>query len=116
MEDSADAREATEFLLRKLGAQVISASDGRKALNVLKAASPDLILCDLAMPRMDGFEFVEELRRVRGSLHPPVIALSGRTTDADHERTREAGFAGHVNKPFNETSLLSAIQRAQCAA
>jgi signal transduction histidine kinase/ActR/RegA family two-component response regulator len=112
VEDSDDSREAMELMLKTLGAQVSSARDGRQALNVIAAAEPDFILCDLAMPRMDGFEFIERLRHVRGSGHPPVIAVSGLTTDADHERTRAAGFAGHLNKPFDDISLVSAITTA----
>jgi signal transduction histidine kinase/ActR/RegA family two-component response regulator len=109
VEDTADSLAATELLLKGLGAKVTSARDGREALEAMAFANPDLVLCDLAMPHMDGFEFIEKLYRTSGSMHPPVIALSGLTSDADHERTRAAGFAGHVNKPFDETSLLSAI-------
>lgn len=116
VEDSDDARNATEWLLRSLGAQVNSARNGREALKALFDAPPDLVLCDLAMPRMDGFEFLAELQHIRGTMHPQVIAVSGLTTEADHQRTREAGFASHVDKPFDAAALLSAIKKAQCAA
>lgn len=112
VEDSNDTREITRIMLQRLGAQVLPASDGREALDVMAASNPDLVLCDLCMPRMDGFEFIRQLRAIRGSAHPPVIAVSALTTDADHERTRAAGFAAHVNKPLEEISLVSAVRVA----
>lgn len=116
VEDSEDSRKTMELMLRRLGAQVSLANDGRQALNVMETDKPDLILCDLCMPRMDGFEFVSELRRTRGLALPPVIAISALASEADHQRTRAAGFAGHLDKPFNNGELLSVIIQARNAA
>src|SRR5439155_26634015 len=91
VEDSEDARESLRILLQFLGAEVSVARDGREALDVTQEAEPDVVLCDLRMPRMDGFEFIRELHR-QPSVSPPVLAVSAYTSDADLQRTREAGF------------------------
>ncbi len=110
VEDSEDSREALSAVLRQLGAEVLLAGDGRQALQIVAQTAPDLVLCDLRMPVMDGFEFVRELHRAPAS--PPVVAISGLASDADRERTREAGFEAHIKKPFDELSVATAVAAA----
>jgi len=110
IEDTEDSLEATRAMLENFGAYVIVARNGIEALHVLSTQDPELILCDLRMPQMDGFEFLRELGRRKGSRRPPIVALTGFTSASDHQRTRDAGFAGHLDKPFDDTSLLSAVQ------
>ncbi|MFN2431400.1 MAG: ATP-binding protein [Gemmatimonadota bacterium] len=109
VEDMADTRETVAILLQILGAEVLLACDGREALEMLKEASPHVVLCDLRMPLMDGFEFIRELHRTPDRAELPVIAMSGLISLSDRERTRDAGFEGHVAKPFDEDSLVSAV-------
>jgi diguanylate cyclase len=110
VEDSEDSREALRAVLHQLGAQVLLAGNGREALEIVAEKAPDLVLCDLRMPVMDGFEFVRELHRAPAS--PPVVAISGLASDADRERTREAGFDAHIKKPFDEATVAVAIAAA----
>ena len=109
VEDVEDSREATRLMLEYLGANVLTAEDGVEGLNTVMSTKVDLVVCDLQMPRMDGFEFLHAMRRLDGNTNQPVIAVSGLASSADHQRAKAAGFAGYVDKPFDDTRLLAAI-------
>lgn len=109
VEDADDARESTRLMLERLGADVRVAVDGLDALDLVAGNAPDVILCDLRMPRMDGFEFIRELRTAANHADLPVIAMSSLAGSADHVRTHAAGFEDHVDKPFKDTVLLAAL-------
>ncbi|HUQ70133.1 MAG TPA: ATP-binding protein, partial [Planctomycetaceae bacterium] len=109
VEDTEDSRDMMQMLLDLLGAHVLVARDGLEALGVMATSQPDLVLCDLRMPRMDGFEFLSELCRIQGRDHPPVVAVTGLVSEADQQRTHAAGFEGHLNKPFDNTALVSTV-------
>jgi len=110
VEDTRDSRDAASAMLQRMGATVTVAGDGQEALEALgQPGGIDLVLCDLRMPRMDGYEFLRALNLDPDRPHPPVIAVTGLTGSADHQRTHAAGFEGHVDKPFNEAALLAEI-------
>jgi CheY-like chemotaxis protein len=110
VDDSDDTRETVCALLQQLGVEVSLARDGREALEAIAKGDPDLVLCDLHMPGMDGYEFIRELHR--RPTRPPVVAISGLATGADYQRTREAGFKAHVKKPFDEAAIVAAVGAA----
>jgi signal transduction histidine kinase/ActR/RegA family two-component response regulator len=112
VEDSLDTAEATRLLLQDLGARVAVAKNGLEALDILAGDEPDAVVCDLRMPGLDGYEFLRRLRADRRRAHLPVVALSGFASADDFERTREAGFDAHVGKPFDATTLASALHGA----
>jgi signal transduction histidine kinase len=112
IEDDPDASDAAKLLLEALGARVLPARNGLAALAILPAEEPAVILCDLRMPGMDGFEFLATLRRNPRRAGIPVVAVSGLATPADLRRTREAGFAAHVSKPFDVEQLVAALETA----
>ena len=110
IEDTEDNRKVTRRLLEVMGATVFVARNGIEALDAMSRNEPDVVLCDLRMPQMDGFEFLQELHRRRGAAHPPVVAVTGLVGEAIRKRTEAAGFEGYLSKPFDDDSLTSAIQ------
>jgi CheY-like chemotaxis protein len=113
VEDHADSRAILRQLLSALGATVDEAGDGREALAHLAAPRrrPHLILCDLRMPRMDGFALAERLREDLRWRRVPMVAVTALTTPGDRNRTLEAGFSAHIAKPINLDLLVSTIRR-----
>ena len=112
VEEVEDSREVACLMLERLGAHVVTARGGVEALETVMAEQIDLVVCDLQMPRMNGFEFLHALRNLEGHTHQPVIAISGLASGADHRRIKAAGFAGHIDKPFDDVRLLAAIDDA----
>lgn len=112
VEDSEDAGEFLRILLQGLGATVSVARDGAEALARMRDFAPDVVLCDLRLPHMDGYEFLVELQRDPAPVHPPVIAMSGLASENDLKRAREAGFHAHIKKPFDAAAVTSALEAA----
>jgi CheY-like chemotaxis protein len=110
VDDMDDAVEATRALLETLGATVVVARDGLEALSLVDRHPPDVVLCDLRMPVMDGFEFIERLRANPSRIHLPVIAVTALARPGDYAHTRAAGFDGLLTKPFDDVSLASALR------
>jgi len=107
VEDLDDVRDSLGLMLQSLGAEVTVARDGLDALAAVSSCPPHVVLCDLQMPRMDGFEFIKRLHAERGVSQPPVIALTG--TAGDPSRAQRAGFAARIEKPADEQDLVRAI-------
>jgi two-component system, OmpR family, phosphate regulon response regulator PhoB len=110
IEDHADSREMLRQMLEAIGARAIVAEDGRDALRQLTATTPDVILCDLLMPELDGFGFIRELRTRPEWRGVPVLAVTALGSDTDYRRTWEAGFDGHLTKPIQASQLEAVIE------
>jgi signal transduction histidine kinase/AmiR/NasT family two-component response regulator len=115
VEDMDDSREAMCVMLERFGANVVSATNGIEALERATGEDIDVILCDLRMPLMDGFEFLRAFHGNARRRHPPVIAVSGLASSVDHLATQAAGFTGHIDKPFDEGTMLAAVRCAIAA-
>ena len=109
VEDSDDARETLRDLLNLLGAQATAARDGREALEMMRDAVPDLVLCDLRMPRMDGYEFIRELHH-RPSAAPPVVAVSASRRISRNRLTKRTSL-----RPWARRSLIGTDAQAEPA-
>jgi CheY-like chemotaxis protein len=112
VEDHEDMRYLLQHWLTSAGAQVTVASNGEEALSLLRSTPPDVILCDLHMPRMDGCEFVRRMEEMVGANHAPVIAVTGSASERALFETLAAGFFGHLVKPVTSEAVTAQIRRA----
>jgi two-component system chemotaxis response regulator CheY len=112
VDDSRTMRDMLKLALTQAGYEVVQAEDGVHGLEVLAAnPPPDVIVTDINMPRMDGFGFIEGVRRDERHRAVPILVL---TTESDMEkkmRARQAGATGWIVKPFNPEKLVDAIRR-----
>ncbi len=112
VDDDADILELVEFRLRKGGHRVIAVNGGPEALAIVEErGAPDVVVLDVSMPEMDGFETLVRLRELDGMGQLPAIFLSARVLPEDIERGRAAG-ATYLTKPFSAKALLTAIERS----
>jgi two-component system, chemotaxis family, chemotaxis protein CheY len=111
VDDSRTMRDMLKHSLVAAGFRVLQAEDGIDGLEVLKTETPDVIVTDINMPRLDGFGFIEAVRRDAERRGMPVLVL---TTEADAEkksRAKAAGATGWIVKPFDPIKLVDAIRR-----
>jgi chemosensory pili system protein ChpA (sensor histidine kinase/response regulator) len=93
-------------MLNREGFEVITARDGVEALEMLESEAPDVILLDIEMPRMDGFEFARMIKRDLRHAHVPIIMITSRTAEKHRALARELGVDLFLGKPFQEQDLL----------
>ena len=111
-DDNRDAAEALSLQLQLAGHDVRTAHDGIEALTVAKTFDPEIVLLDLGMPKMDGYEVARQLRLQPRSRRVTLIALTGWGQQQDRDRTAEAGFDAHLVNPVAEAQLFRALTLA----
>jgi CheY-like chemotaxis protein/two-component sensor histidine kinase len=112
VDDNVDAVQSLALVLRTKGHEVREAFDGQHALVIASEFTPDIAICDIAMPGMDGYELAKRLR----AMYPTgltLIAVTGYGTEEDRARTKESGFDAHFVKPANIEDLQLTIDRAK---
>jgi CheY-like chemotaxis protein len=111
-EDDLVNREVTVRMLEKRGHTVVTAEDGRKALDLLQAGPFDLVLMDVQMPVMDGFQVTDALRKMESGTgdHIPIVALTGSAMKGDRQRCLDAGMDGYLPKPLRAHELYEVIE------
>lgn len=108
-DDNEDGAELLQLMLERHGARVQIAGTGRKAVELLETFTPQVLLLDISLPDMDGFELLQAIRALAGFEHTPALAVTGRSAERDKEKAAKAGFAAHVVKPFDVAALVDAI-------
>ena len=111
VDDSITVRRVTEKLLQRNGLRVITAKDGLDAISVLQDHKPDIILLDIEMPRMDGYEFATHVRNDDRVSDVPIIMITSRVGDKHRARAIEIGVNDYLGKPYQDSQLLDAIRR-----
>ncbi|MFM0698225.1 CheR family methyltransferase [Paraburkholderia sediminicola] len=109
IDDNADASEALAMLLADEGHQVETRLDGVSGLSAAATFSPDVVLLDIGLPGMDGYEVVRRLRESESSRNAVLIAVTGYGLPADRRRSAEAGFDHHLTKPVDYEALIRLI-------
>ena len=115
VDDSVTVRKVMTRLLERNGMNVQLAKDGVEAIALLETSRPDLMLLDIEMPRMDGFEVLRHVRHAPRLADLPVVMISSRTGAKHRERAAELGVDHFLGKPFKEPELLMLIGRLLAA-
>ncbi|HSM98971.1 MAG TPA: Hpt domain-containing protein, partial [Gallionella sp.] len=109
VDDSLTVRKITSRMLTRAGYQVVTATDGVDALEKLEECTPDVMLLDIEMPRMDGFALARELRRDPKTQNLPIIMITSRTADKHRDYAMQLGVNTYLGKPYQEDELLQNI-------
>jgi chemosensory pili system protein ChpA (sensor histidine kinase/response regulator) len=111
VDDSITVRRVTERFLERNGLRAMTAKDGIDAISVLQEAKPDIILLDIEMPNMDGYEFATHVRNDDRVADVPIIMITSRVGDKHRARAIEIGVNDYLGKPYQDSQLLDAIRR-----
>jgi len=109
VEDAEDNRQIVRDLMESVGYDLIEAEDGVAGVAIAAEHRPDLILMDIQLPVMDGYEACRRIKANPGLRHIPIIAVTSYARSGDEERTRASGCDGYVAKPFSPRQLLATI-------
>ena len=111
VDDSITVRRVMERFLERNGMRCVTAKDGMDAVSLLQETKPDIILLDIEMPRMDGYEFASHVRNDERVSDVPIIMITSRVGDKHRARAIEIGVNDYLGKPYQDSNLLEAIQR-----
>lgn len=111
IDDGATIRKTVEFILSNHGYEASSISNPLKALSLVFQLKPDLILCDIAMPELDGYELCAMLRQATAFRKIPIVMLTGKDGFIDRVKARMVGATDYLTKPFGENELLTLVEK-----
>ncbi|HEY0145012.1 MAG: response regulator [Methylovirgula sp.] len=111
VDDSRTMRDMLLLTLSDAGYRVVQAEDGMHGLEVLAGETPDVIVTDINMPRLDGFGFIEKVRHDAKYRALPILVLTTESDAEKKDRARRAGATGWIVKPFDPTKLVAAVRR-----
>lgn len=111
VEDNDDIRESAAELLVLEGFEITAADSGEKALEMVKTHKPDLIICDIIMSGMDGYQFFTSLQQNEKTKNIPFIFSTAKSEKVDREKATSLGVEYYLIKPFDEDSLMNTIKK-----
>ena len=114
VDDNLDNAESLSMFVRLLGYEVETAHDGLQAIEVAQRFAPDLVLLDIGLPKLDGYEVAQRLRAEATCKAACLVAITGWGRDEDNDRAMQAGFDHHLTKPVDPAVLESLIAKT-CA-
>ena len=110
VDDSLTVRRVTQRLLERSGYEVMQAKDGVDALRQLQEVRPDVMLVDIEMPRMDGFDLTRNVRGTELTRSIPIVMITSRTADKHRRMAMELGVNAYLGKPYQDDELLALIR------
>jgi two-component system cell cycle response regulator DivK len=110
IEDNEDNRRIVRDLLTSFDYELVQAVDGAEGVAMAQSHCPDLILMDIQLPGVDGYEATRQIRAIPELAQVPIIAVTSYALSGDEAKTREAGCNGYVAKPFSPRQLLAKIR------
>ena len=110
IEDTEDNRQIIRDLLTSVGYEMIEAVDGLEGVTTAEREQPDLILMDIQLPGIDGYEATRRIRAIPALAKVPIIAVTSYALSGDEAKTRAAGCDGYVTKPFSPRELLAKVR------
>ena len=116
VDDEASGRRIAKLLLERAGYRVLTAPNGEEGLVLAKAEHPDVILLDVMMPKMDGYETLRRLKRDPDTRVIPVLMLTAKGSEQDIQMSFELGAVFHLDKPYETQDLLRRIEGAVARA
>jgi CheY-like chemotaxis protein len=111
VEDNEDNRIVYSTILRHHGFRTVEAVDGEDGLEKASESTPDLVILDISLPRMDGWTVAQRLRGTPATASVPMLALTAHASPGDRERAKREGFNGYLAKPCDPAAVLSEVRR-----
>lgn len=111
VEDNGDMRDFLRRVLARHGYAHVEAADGLEGMDIARRDHPDLILMDMSLPELDGFEATRQLKADPSTRNTPIIAVTAHARPADEKRAMEAGCDAYLSKPYSLREFLDIVQR-----
>mgnify|MGYP001772890756 CR=1 FL=1 len=112
VDDSPSVRKVNEKMITSIGWRAVTAKDGLEAIEILESFIddlPDVILTDIEMPRMDGYEFISALKRHESFRRIPILVITSRTSDKHKQKAFQLGVSSYITKPFDQRTLIEKV-------
>lgn len=111
VEDEEKNLYLVHFLLEKAGFRTVEARDGEEAIERASQEIPDLIVMDMQLPKLDGYEATRRIKADKNLAHIPVVALTAYAMKGDREKTQEAGCTGYIEKPIDPATFVDEVKK-----
>ncbi len=111
VDDEPNILLSLEFLMKQAGYAVRTAEDGEQALDIVREATPDLVLLDVMMPRKDGFQVCQEIRKSHDASSIRIVMLTAKGRDSEQQRGLELGADAYITKPFSTQDVVHKVRQ-----